>query len=364
MIQTCSKIRVFIVPSPPIIIKVTLGKDQKLQLSFPYDLAIIEKVKQIPHRIWNAAIKQWELPLDVESLRALYNLFNEQAEIDKDCFLALLQKELALRNYSPRTCKNYNCCLTTFLITPGKSPFNTHHDDIKNFLLSKHNQGCAAKTVNLYNSSLKFFFELINGSGRLFSDIPRMREPKKLPSVYSLQEVQRIINAISNKKHRLLLMLAYGCGFRLSELVHLKLNDLDWDRNLIWVRAGKGQKDRSVMFSPVIKELMRKYVSYEKESQQKDEYIFMSEGTRHALSSRTIQSIFEHACKKANVERRSGIHGLRHSFATHLLEKGTDLRIIQELLGHSSSKTTEIYTHVSAKVIGNLSSPLDDIKLD
>jgi site-specific recombinase XerD len=251
----------------------------------------------------------------------------------------------------------------TFLFSGSKDPLEMGADDIKTFLISKAEEGRAAKTVNLYNSALQFFFFIVTGGNHTFDTIPRMKEPRKLPDVYSLQEVQRILNGVSNTKHRLLLMLAYGCGLRLNELVNLRLKDLDWDRNLIWVRSGKGQKDRSVMFSPSLKDLLKKYIDLEKSAADYERHVFESMGTNHRLDPRTVQKVFEHACEKTGVKRRSGIHGLRHSFATHLLEKGTDLRVIQELLGHSSSKTTEIYTHVSAKIISNVASPLEDIKL-
>ena len=153
----------------------------------------------------------------------------------------------------------------------------------------------------------------------------------------------------------------YGDGLRLGELVKLKLKELDWDRNLIWIRKGKGKKDRSVTFSPTIKKFMKNYLSSPIRSVENSEYVFNANGTNHPLDPRSVQKVFEHACEKAGVQRRGGIH--RHSYATHLVEKGTNLRVIQDLLGHSSSKTTEIYTHVSSTVIGNVVSPLEDLDL-
>lgn len=152
-------------------------------------------------------------------------------------------------------------------------------------------------------------------------------------------------------------MLGYGCGLRVSELIHLKTTDIDWDLNLIWIRQAKGKKDRRVMFSASIKKALSRHFLIN----QHLTYVFKGARKGTPYSSRSAEKVYEMACAKAQVHKKGGIHTLRHSFATYLLEKGTDIRYIQELLGHIHIKTTEIYTHVSANVISKIESPIEDI---
>ena len=187
-----------------------------------------------------------------------------------------------------------------------------------------------------------------------------MKTGKQLPNIYSEQEIGRMIAVTTNPKHRLILMLAYGCGLRLSEIMCLKSNNFDPDRKLITVRQGKGKKDRILMLDDVFLPELNAFLKDGKGR------VWLFEGSTpgEPISARTISLVFDHACQKADIPKRGGIHSLRHSFATHLLENGTDLRVIQELLGHNSSKTTEIYTHVSKAVIAKIRSPLSRIDIN
>lgn len=339
------------------------SRKDAFSITFPYDAEKVEKIKTIPGRLYIADDKRWEVPATAESMQLLHCLFWPRLSIETGCCLLLLEKELAARNYSPRTRKNYFQLVRQFLAELKTGPFDITADEIKNYLSNKTGPGgLSAATVNLQNHALKFFFVEVLGLPHTFKNVPRMKEPRKLPGIYSAGEVSCLLEALPNTKHKLVIMLAYGCGLRLSELLNLRVRDLDWERNLIWIRNGKGSKDRSVMFSGTIQTMLKKYLTVEEMNNQRDSYIFKAERTGKRLAYRTIQKIFENACRNAGVHKRSGIHGLRHSFATHLLERGTDLRVIQKLLGHSSTKTTEIYTHVSAKVISNIVSPLEDLK--
>jgi len=180
-----------------------------------------------------------------------------------------------------------------------------------------------------------------------------LKEPKKLPNIYSFEDVKKILRAHTFEKHQVLLQMIYGCGLRLSEAQKLKISDIDLDRKVVYVH-GKGSKERIVMLGL---NLITQLVSYIKTCQ--GPYLFSGRNTEKPLSKRSIQKIFAEACLKAGVKRKKGPHGLRHSFATHLLESGIDLRYIQVLLGHSRSKTTEIYTHVSTYRIKNIVSPVE-----
>jgi len=191
-------------------------------------------------------------------------------------------------------------------------------------------------------------------------EIKRPRKDKQLPEVLSREEVTRIINLTENIKHKALLTTIYSGGLRLGETARLELAHLDRDRMLIFVKGAKGRKDRYTLLSEKALELIDRYIRrYEPKK-------WLFEGARQGryLSRRTIEKVFEQARDRAGIKKEVSVHDLRHSFATHLLESGTDLRYIQELLGHASSKTTEIYTHVSIKSIGRIKSPLDNLDIE
>jgi site-specific recombinase XerD len=273
-------------------------------------------------------------------------------------YVERLEQELKIRNLSVKTRKNYAAVLTKFLAAAGKPPASLTSDDLKTYLIRLHEKdGYAAATVNLAHGALSFFFGKVLKLPTAEFSLPRMKEPQKIPAVYSTQEAGRIIRAPENIRHRLILMLAYGCGLRVSEIVKLKVKDLDWDHNLIWIRLAKGQKDRSVMFSAMLRRMLREYL----DEHPKYQYVFTVDYRHTHLTVRSAEKVYENACAKAGIQRKGGIHSLRHTFATHLLEKGTDLRYIQTLLGHADVRTTEIYTHVSSKNIANIQSPLDDL---
>lgn len=175
--------------------------------------------------------------------------------------------------------------------------------------------------------------------------------------MHSRQAIGALLAAPSHPKHRLVLMLAYGCGLRLNELRMVKFAHFDWDRQTVLVKQGKGEKDRVVMVDPTLAIELRQWEALNRGKQ----YLFEGAVANQPLSTRTIQKIYESACARVGAPPRGGIHSLRHSFATHLLEQGVDLRYIQVLLGHASSKTTEVYTHVATHVIAQIRSPIADI---
>ena len=186
---------------------------------------------------------------------------------------------------------------------------------------------------------------------------PRPRRVRQLPVVLSTQEVRAVLAALANPKHRAAIMLMYGAGLRVSEVVRLRPGDLDADRHLVHVRGGKGRKDRYTLLSDVAYDAVRVYV----QAFRPPVWLFPSTTPSRHISARSIQKVVARAGRTAGVKKALTPHVLRHSFATHLLEAGTDLRYIQELLGHSSSKTTEIYTHVTRRDLARIRSPLDDL---
>jgi integrase/recombinase XerD len=194
---------------------------------------------------------------------------------------------------------------------------------------------------------------------KFFLEIPRPKKQLLLPKLLNETEIRNLFNALTNKKHKAMLFTAYSAGLRVSEIVNLKIIHIDSDRMQILIEQGKGKKDRYVSLSPVLLDILRNYISTYKPRPKK--YLFESETTGKAYPTRTVQQIFTNAKNKAGIKKEVGIHSLRHSFATHLLDKGTDIKYIKELLGHFNIKTTEIYLHLTKKQLVNIISPFDDL---
>ena len=272
-----------------------------------------------------------------------------------DYWLERLRRELSLRNYSLETHRNYLLSVRAFLLLHPGPPRRWTNADLRKHLLSLSGErALSPATVNLHHDALNFFFQNVVGHPDTVRGLPRQREALKLPRVLGTAETAEMIASVGNPKHKLMLSLAYGCGLRVSELARLQITDLEFDRKVIRIRQGKGAKDRLVMLPA---SLVGPLADYRK-SHRPAIYLFESSPGK-GLSRRTFQAVFTRCCSKAGIRSGGGIHSLRHSFATHLLEAGTDIRCIQVLLGHSSCKTTERYTHVAASHLATLASPID-----
>jgi site-specific recombinase XerD len=282
--------------------------------------------------------------------------YYSQTEKPKTLF-SVLADELRLRNYSSKTLKAYKSCLRSFIqhIAP-KHPKEITNNEIRKYVLYLiETKKLSPATVNQVYNALRFLYVELYKKPFVIGSLPRPQKENKLPSVLSQEEVLKILSNVDNLKHKTMLMLIYSAGLRVGESVNLKINDIDGERKLIHIRAGKGKKDRYTLLSDSVLEMLRIYY---KEYKPK-EFLFEGQGEREHLSERSIQNVFHRAVAEAGIRKKMSIHGLRHSFATHLLESGVDLRYIQELLGHNSSKTTEIYTHVSKKSLAKIVNPLD-----
>jgi site-specific recombinase XerD len=211
--------------------------------------------------------------------------------------------------------------------------------------------------MNLAISSLKFFYIYVFRRKDLIQEQRRPRHDKKLPAVLSRREVQDLLDCEKNPKHRLLLMLAYSSGLRVSEVVAIKKEHIDFSRKMLLIHAGKGRKDRYTLLSERAADFIRQYCTlYSVEG-----WLFPGLPASRHLSIRTAQAVFNKALEKAGITKQTSIHGLRHTFATHLLENGTDIRYIQELLGHASVRTTQRYAHIARRQVLRIRSPLDDL---
>jgi integrase/recombinase XerD len=268
-----------------------------------------------------------------------------------------LENELRSVKYSRRTIDAYIYYNRLLCNNLQKTPEEIQTDDIKQFLAEvEKDRDYSAASMNLAISSMKFFYKRVI-QRNILKEQHRPRQDKRLPVVLSKDEIKKMFMKEKNFKHSLLLMMVYASGLRVSEVVSLKKQDIDISRKLIIVRASKGRKDRyTIMSEMVINALLDYYSRYDITN-----WLFCGYNPGKHLSIRTAQRIFEDALKRAKTGKSASIHSLRHSFATHLLESGTDIRFIQELLGHNSIRTTERYTHVAKRRSLSITSPLDMI---
>ncbi|MDX1629448.1 MAG: tyrosine-type recombinase/integrase, partial [Fulvivirga sp.] len=257
--------------------------------------------------------------------------------------LVAIDRELVVNRYSESTRRTYMAMFREFLKYNYPKPL--HHinrDDILDFQKYLVDERKVSRSYqNQSINAIKFFMEKVLGLERQVFNIKRPKKANRLPIVLSKEEVSRMLSTISNIKHKAILTTIYASGLRISELINLKIQDIDSDNRRIWVRNAKGAKDRATLLSPNQLELLR---TYYKKYRPKN-YLF--EGPKNAkYTASSIRKIFKRALRNAHIEKYATVHSLRHSFATHLLENGVNLRLIQVLLGHNSTKTTEIYTHV------------------
>ena len=267
-------------------------------------------------------------------------------------FLKNLETEIKISKLSPYTIRNYIMFNKHLLEHSNKNPDEISQQDIKNFLADKMNERASSSTI-LFLASIKFAYTSLLQKDPT-SGIKRPKSEKKIPSVLTKEEVIRLINASSTSKSRLILQFLYSSGLRVSEIVNLKKQDLDFNENIGWVRQGKGKKDRMFILSKKLSAKLKKYTD------KRPDWIFVF-SQNSPLTTRNIQKIVQKAAGKAMINKSVHPHTLRHSFATHLLDAGTDLRKIQTLLGHSSIATTQIYTHISSEQIKSIKNPLDEL---
>jgi integrase/recombinase XerD len=268
--------------------------------------------------------------------------------------LKKLETELKLRGFSKQTSKMYLFYNRKFLEFIKKNPEEIKDDDIKEFLASKiSDDSLSNSSISLIKASLKFFYR--DMLGKKMSLIKTPKTSKKLPVVLTHKEIKDLIDNTENIKHRLLIELLYSTGLRLSECINLQYCDLDLNDGTGWVRLGKGAKDRIFIVSEIFKKDLLDYIK--KKNAGGKGYIFSINGRK--MSSSGIQHAIKISAQRAGIDKPVHVHTLRHSFATHLLENGVDIRKIQKLLGHSNLQTTQIYTQVSSEEIKKIKSPLD-----
>jgi integrase/recombinase XerD len=260
-----------------------------------------------------------------------------------------LNTELKIRGFSHLTVRNYSFFVNKFIQRTNKPVEQLTQEDARNYLAEMF-EDKSKNTIMLAAASLKFFYSEILKKD--FGEIKMPKKDKRLPEVLTREEVSKLINSAETRKSRLILSLLYSSGLRVSELVNLKPQDINFAENIGWVRGGKGSKDRMFTLSSNLAGEIKEYLKRKENSK----YLFSEEDP---LTTRNIQKIVKQLRTKADIQKKITPHTLRHSFATHLLENGTDIRMIQALLGHSSLNTTQIYTHISSDQIKKIQNPLD-----
>ncbi len=373
----------------PLVVRLSLAEHdgkERMVAAFPRNAAVNAAIKTIPGARWSQSKKAWHLnptnqvylllkekvkglaAVDASALKKQtaekkapaiqYTGLQAGAIVQLDTFKKYMQQ---LR-YSPQTVENYLSHLKQFLnYFHDSDPAQLTERDVEQF---NHEiiitGGLSPSYQRSMVGAIKLFYSHFNGHRMNIAKLERPRKEHRLPEVLSKEEVQRIIKATTNLKHKALLSIIYSCGLRIGEALNLKLKDLDKNRKLIRIEQAKGKKDRYVPYSDKLRVLLREY--YEKWEIRPKVYLFEGQyGGRY--SQRSAGIVLHEAMQKCGIRKKVSLHGLRHSFATHLLEAGTDVRYIQEILGHNSIKTTMIYAHVSNKKLNEIKSPLDDLDI-
>jgi site-specific recombinase XerD len=368
-------------------------------------------VKKLPKAKWSQTHKSWYTSLDRESYHQIEMALKEKAVLDNSALRAYLQKrkqvaaakdfqsfqnfgnpgsyaakplpttvawklskenlsalekfveQLKLKAYSGSTIKTYRNEFLQLLQLLKKKPVDDLTTaDLKRYMVhAMEKEGISENTAHSRLNALKFYYEQVLKRDKFFFEIPRPKKQVILPKVFNQDDITAIIKAAGNIKHKTMLMLAYAAGLRVSEVVTIKVQDIDSGRMCILIKQAKGKKDRMVRLSPVLLVMLREY--WKKNMPSKSGYLFPGQDKNEAYSTRSLQLVLTAAKQKAGVLKPGSIHTLRHSFATHLLDRGTDVTMIQKLLGHNDIKTTLRYLHVTNRDILQVVSPLDDLKL-
>jgi site-specific recombinase XerD len=377
--------------------------EEQIGIFFKNDLSLNIIIRKHADGTWSQTKKCWYVPLNQKAFEKLKIALNEYAILDTTLLkkylkekktksstslqlkvkniisgnklsqliqpispvnnhvLPAMKEMLNLKAFSLSTIKTYLNEMAQLLQAIKEIPA----DELKPEHLKKYLVYCFEKlglkenTLHSRINAMKFYYEQVLRREKFFWEIPRPKKQLILPKVLNEEELERLFRALPNLKHKAMLFTVYSAGLRVSELANLRIRNIDSGRMQIFIENAKGKKDRYVNLSPILLDILRSYLR--KYRPKPVEFLFESEQTGKAYPRRTIQKIFEEAKDKAGINKKVGIHSLRHSFATHLLEKGTDIKYIKDILGHFDIRTTERYLHVSKRELANIASPLDDL---
>jgi integrase/recombinase XerD len=365
----------------PLEIQKTIYRAEKrIKLIFKKEECLIPKVRTIHTYRWSATMCCWHAPDAERSLTAIKqlfpnhsSLFNKTSKQKENKILPLIRnpahslvpqlytEQMKIKRYRENTIKTYSSVHHTFF-TYSKTfkPEAITEEQIRKYILFLvEKQNITAAFQRQVVNTIKFYYEKVLGSALNPMNIKHPKSSKKLPIVLSEHEVKTLLQQVTNLKHTCILYTIYAAGLRRSEVINLKLTDIDSELTCIVIRDAKGNKDRNTLLNKKLLVLLRTYY----QAYKTKIYLFEAiQGGKYSVTS--IRKILGRALVLSGIKKDAHLHTLRHSFATHLLERGTDLRYIQSLLGHSSSKTTEIYTHITSKRFDTIRSPLDEMNLE
>lgn len=377
---------------------ITYKGEKRIKLQFEFKDSLANAVKQIPGRLWSRTLKSWHIAHEITLVEQLLDVldrmgrssagtpstikmpaspipvplqkispthshlaFDDLNDYPVPEWITDFERHITIRDYAQSTRKSYRNTLLSFSkYFKGNNVKHLQKVEIEKYLeylCIERNYSSAALNVTV--NAIKFLYEKVWNFPREFYQFPRAKRAHKLPTFFHQQEITNMFNSITNIKHKVILYVGYSAGLRVSEIVNLKISDIYSGSMQIRIEQGKGKKDRMVMLSEKVLELLRAYYT-----KYKPVYWLFEGPKGEQYSVRSVQEILKKAKSLAGIVHKGSVHALRHSFATHLLEGGTDLRLIQELLGHTSIKTTAIYTHITDTSKAKVKSPLDKLNLD
>ena len=340
--------------------------DSRIAVYFDSNKDSIQRIKKFVGAKWSKTLGAWHLPDTIENRRRFKlpektigkNAIVKISGTNKVAYQNYIDM-LYLKGYSPNTIKTYTVEFAQLLyLLKDKNVNELTTEQIRSYLLyCLQTLKMSENQVHSRINAIKFYFEKIVKQPTIVLDIPRPKKPSLLPKVINIKDVEKMIKQTSNLKHKILLMITYGMGLRVSEIVNIEIADIDSKNMQVHIRGAKGKKDRYVNLPAAVLPFLRNYYK----TYLPKKYLFEGQyGDQYSI--RSAQQVFKQSLERSKINKSVGIHGLRHSFATHLLEQGTDISYIQKLLGHNDIKTTLIYTQVSKNDIKSIKSPLDQIK--
>lgn len=338
-------------------------------IHFDINLELNQRVRQLVGVKWSNTKKAWYV-LDCTFYRQKFKLetripvgkevLSHVYEVNRGALQRYVET-LQLKAYSPKTINTYRNEFAQLLyVLKSKNVNELSTERLRDyFLYCTNTLKLSEHTLHSRINAVKFYFEKVLGREKFFFEIPRPKKPLQLPNVLAISQVELLFSKLENLKHKTMLFLAYSAGLRVSEVVSLRVKDIHSARMVINIKGAKGKKDRMVILSQGILDLLRKYyISYKPKH-----WLFEGQINEEAYSDRSLQAVFHRAKRESRIIQDITFHSLRHSYATHLHERGTDIRLIQELLGHNDIKTTLRYTHVSTRRMENIVSPFDNLNI-
>jgi integrase/recombinase XerD len=376
--------------STPIQAAIQQHRDKSvIAVQFPNTAELNRRFRQLPGARWSQTLKSWTVPDTAEYRKrfglppllntvavakepAFLNLPNDPVQQVREnvlppqatrmpAMLPLVEEHLMLKGYSKSTRRTYLNEIEQLLkLLGGRRAYSLVPADLKRYFVYCHEVlQLSENTLHSRINALKFYYEQVLGRDKFFWLIPRPKKHQILPKVLGEDELRRLFAAANNLKHKAILFVAYSAGLRVSEVINLRLQDIDREREQLFIYCSKGKKDRYVRLSPLVLDVLEQY--YRMWTPKPKNYLFESTMQGEPYSTRSAQQVFNAAKQKAGIRKSVSFHALRHSFATHMLEKGVDVKYIKEILGHFNIKTTERYLHVRRETLINLESPIDSL---